>query len=834
MVHFPLKRNNHILTYNIDYLKQEWKLFNQDDIDIINSMEVLWFKNFNWENINIIKENFWNSIAIQIIWFIQDFPLNTNIFVKTWLLSKDSLFEAYTFLFWKLLTRKDFNVNMKNFNNWTLLSHIIWFNEIDFLKFVLKVRDDLNINDFDSKYWKTYLDLAKWLWHFEIAKILEEKINKISIKNKTMFKKIPNYEVFKEIPNYEDYKNTILKLFYENKISKAKNICLDLLNREYYLDDINYDIFAKNFLWEIELENDNLEEAKNYFKDVFSKKINDNEIALDDLWIYFLQWNSYIKYKNIQNYQWKIERNEENIQEQFDTLNYFHFKWFQYFPKNEYDFKDDLNNHLRENIINKFFWLIQNTYNVLSSNIWSKENIFRLEKLKKDWKTINYRLHDKLLNQIVVRFWFKRPDFYWNNFEKVKEKIAIWKENKIDENRKKLFEEKLKKENNITKEINKTDVFKNYKEIEDKIFEYNKEEKEIINKKISKAYDFRENKEYLESLKVYKDLILKYPNDIGILHSLWKTLIVIWHFELAKKIFEREIMFEEIQRKEVFINSSRNYLEDLKHAIWNERKEKKLQKSIVIDFYFKPLSKITSEKFFATNIDFENEYEYLNYMFSKENLDLENFKPRKEEKENYQKNYSTISSNYNENNWKNKEDWFWYILRIQRASGKDFLLWGILFPIISFLIGIIIIVIISGNWWTENDSLAAIFILIFILILIFWVFSASILIKTIIKRYHDLNKSWWWSLIFIFFLNLFLIDFIRMVQFYNTYNSYSYKIMDLFLIKWIIAFYWIAYLLFKKSYNWEIRKELKEESIWLIVFISIVLIIWQFSAAFYK
>lgn len=220
-----------------------------------------------------------------------------------------------------------------------------------------------------------------------------------------------------DIPNYEIHKNLILEAFYENRLDEVKNLCLVLLNREYYKDDISYDIFAKNFLWEIELDNDNLEKAKEYFKDVFSLKIDDEEIALDDLLIYFLQWNSYIKYKNIQVYLKEINMNWEETQNQYDKLNSFLFKWFQYFPKNEFDFYDDLENNLREKIIDKYSWIIDRSYYILWLNMWTREKIFNLEKIKNsEWKTTNYIIIDTKIWKEITYFWYKRTDYYWDTF----------------------------------------------------------------------------------------------------------------------------------------------------------------------------------------------------------------------------------------------------------------------------------------------------------------------------------------------------------------------------------------------------------------------------------
>lgn len=172
----PIRENNLILWYDLDYLKSEWNTITIDDLDLIRSNNTLWISNFSLDNINAIEENFWNTTIMQIILFIQDFTLNNNPLVKMWILDKNDLFHAYTFLFWKLLTRNDIDVNIKSFNNSTLLSHIIWFNEINFLKFILNIRKDLDIENFESKFWNSYLDLAKWLKHYEIAFLLEEEI----------------------------------------------------------------------------------------------------------------------------------------------------------------------------------------------------------------------------------------------------------------------------------------------------------------------------------------------------------------------------------------------------------------------------------------------------------------------------------------------------------------------------------------------------------------------------------------------------------------------------------------------------------------------------------
>ena len=141
---------------------------------------------------------------------------------------------------------------------------------------------------------------------------------------------------------------------------------------------------------------DDIDSAINYFLEVDNIDI-DFELVLDDLWIYFFLW--LIKSKLL-----FLDEVNYNIVDIINTTK----KWFEMFPNNEKDFEDDKNNNLRLWIIYKYFVFIQSTFDIF----WLKV----IQLWKEDWTIKNFALLDESKNEIMAMFWYKRNDFYWDEY----------------------------------------------------------------------------------------------------------------------------------------------------------------------------------------------------------------------------------------------------------------------------------------------------------------------------------------------------------------------------------------------------------------------------------
>jgi len=131
---------------------------------MITEIQNIWFKNFNWENLNIKESISWNNIWMQLIAIMES--TTTEILLMRY---------AMTLFF--VICNEKYDINAKNDNGSTLLDNIIAFNQINILKCVLKFRKDIDTINCKSQFWNTYIDLAVWWEHYEIAELLEEYNN---------------------------------------------------------------------------------------------------------------------------------------------------------------------------------------------------------------------------------------------------------------------------------------------------------------------------------------------------------------------------------------------------------------------------------------------------------------------------------------------------------------------------------------------------------------------------------------------------------------------------------------------------------------------------------
>ncbi len=212
--------------------------------------------------------------------------------------------------------------------------------------------------------------------------------------------------------NLESIKWDIYNSFKNWDFEQCIYFCDLLIDRENSLDDLTYDIYAKTFKWLSYQNIDDIDSALKYFLEVDDIDI-DFELVLDDLWVYFFLWlvKSKLLFLDEVNY---------NI---FDIINTTK-KWFEMFPNNEKDFEDDKNKNLRLWIIYKYFVFIQSTFDIF----WLKV----IQLWKEDWTIKNFALLDESKNEIMAMFWYKRNDFYWEEY------TDKWYRDMIDQARAKL------------------------------------------------------------------------------------------------------------------------------------------------------------------------------------------------------------------------------------------------------------------------------------------------------------------------------------------------------------------------------------------------------------
>ncbi len=143
-----------------------------------------------------------------------------------------------------------------------------------------------------------------------------------------------------------------------------------------------------------------------------------SKFAIDDLWIHFCQWLAFIMKEHLSSYS------KNNFQFLYDELSFDISTGMGGFPMTQKDFDDDIKYNLREKIIEKYTWIINLSFLILSKMIWKEENIWKLVSIIKEGKIINYWMKNLETEKIDVYFGYKRPDFFGDSFEESDKKIV--------------------------------------------------------------------------------------------------------------------------------------------------------------------------------------------------------------------------------------------------------------------------------------------------------------------------------------------------------------------------------------------------------------------------
>lgn len=253
-------------------------------------------------------------------------------------------------------------------------------------------------------------------------------------------------------------------------------------------------------------------------------------------------------------------------------------------------------------ILNDDFDLNASSYSnstLLSNIIWTN-SIDVLKFLLKHRKDINVKYYSS-------KFWDTYIDLaneLWN-FD-----VAEILEKHINNNL-------IDNQNNVSNNIN--NVFDEYEQIENLIIDYNEDFllSSNVKNKLDLAIEYKRNSEYMKAFEVYyTHLIPKYPNHPTIMYSFAKLVLTIWHLQLAFNIFNRVISIQSALWREEYIWDSKIFIEDLILARDNYDKKISLQSQVSWQFDFEPLSKEEWDEIFWLNYDFNNEYEYLNFLFN--------------------------------------------------------------------------------------------------------------------------------------------------------------------------------------------------------------------------
>lgn len=227
----------------------------------------------------------------------------------------------------------------------------------------------------------------------------------------------------------EKIKQTIYSLFKDKSHSSCISACDSLIHRKVEKDDMSYDIYAYTFKW---LSYDRLDDhisASQCFLKIDSYNVND-EFTLDDLWVYFFFGLAKSKLCSFQETQTFIQKifpwyksgkinklgklnrssvysfrgKENHLFTVIDTVK----RWFEVFPNNERDFRDDIEGNLRLNIINKYLFIVWETFDIFWYWISMSKNA--------DDVVINFGLVDKESGERILLFWYKRPDWYGTKY----------------------------------------------------------------------------------------------------------------------------------------------------------------------------------------------------------------------------------------------------------------------------------------------------------------------------------------------------------------------------------------------------------------------------------
>lgn len=195
---------------------------------------------------------------------------------------------------------------------------------------------------------------------------------------------------------YEECKWDIYKYFFQWDYDSCIKECKTLINRNDFWEDIGYEIYWNIFKW-LSLESLwYINEAIDCYM-IVDKIIINNDIVLDDLWIYFFLWLAKTKLLYFSKKDYK-----------FEEIFILTKKWFEVFPNSEYDFKDDLESNLRLNCIIKYSKIIDYIFNPF----WARFTLIK----DNEWNIMNMWLIDNN-KKLIAMFWYKRADYYWNQYK---------------------------------------------------------------------------------------------------------------------------------------------------------------------------------------------------------------------------------------------------------------------------------------------------------------------------------------------------------------------------------------------------------------------------------
>lgn len=155
------------------------------DADETFLIQEIWFPDFDWNNIDIIKKDNWNSIWMQLSLHMDDRLLRLNPLTKIYWI--EEIRDVYLFLFDKLIKIPEYDINYKNHNWSNLITNLkqLWNDEL--ADYVLKVRKENQSNNleelitnWDFLWIVNYCKNGVLMWNFqEIASGLYNVANQV-------------------------------------------------------------------------------------------------------------------------------------------------------------------------------------------------------------------------------------------------------------------------------------------------------------------------------------------------------------------------------------------------------------------------------------------------------------------------------------------------------------------------------------------------------------------------------------------------------------------------------------------------------------------------------
>lgn len=178
----------------------------------------------------------------------------------------------------------------------------------------------------------------------------------------------------------------------------------------------------------------------------------------------------------------------------------------------------------------------------------------------------------------------------------------------------------LEKVNKKSSSSSISNVFNEHEKIENLVLDYNENFllPNDIKNKLDLAIEYKRNKNYIEALELYYEFIIpKVPNHPTILYSLAKLILTIGHLELSYNLFNRVISIQEVLWREEYVFDSKVFINDLIKARDSYDKKLHLQAQVSWQWQiqFTPISEIDWRNIFWLYLDFNNEYDYLKYIF---------------------------------------------------------------------------------------------------------------------------------------------------------------------------------------------------------------------------